>query len=97
MERSRVGLSVCLSVRPFVVCPIVRQQERRATGLLLSALRAGYRSIAGAGAQQQRRRSTALGIKHGQCHVDSRVDEAEHKLVQLFEINLLNIIIHNSL
>ena len=47
MERSRVGLSVCLSVRPFVVCPIVRQQERRATGLLLSALRAGYRSIAG--------------------------------------------------
>jgi len=33
-----------------------------------------------AGAQQQRRRSTALSNKYGQCHVDSRVDEAEHRL-----------------
>ena len=32
-----------------------------------------YRSTAGAGAQQQRRRSTALSSKRGQCHVESRV------------------------
>jgi len=38
-----------------------------------------YRSTpAGAGAQQQRRRSTALSSKCGQCHVHSRLDEAEH-------------------
>jgi len=42
-----------------------------------------HRSIAaGAGAQQQRRRSRALSSKCGQCHVDSRVDEAEHRLVK---------------
>ena len=28
-----------------------------------------------------RSRSTALSSKFGQCHVDSRVDEAEHRLV----------------
>jgi len=38
-----------------------------------------YRSSAAA--QQQRRRSTALSSKCGQCHVDSRVDEAEHRVV----------------
>jgi len=43
-----------------------------------------YRSTA-PGAQQQRRRSTspcstALSSECGQCHVDSRVDEAEHRL-----------------
>ena len=43
-----------------------------------------YRSTA-SGAQQQRRRSTsprstALSSECGQCHVDSRVDEAEHRL-----------------
>jgi len=39
-----------------------------------------YRSTA-AGARQQRRRSTALSSKCGQSHVDSRVGEAERKLV----------------
>jgi len=29
------------SIRPYV-CPIDRQQQRRSSGLLLSALRAGY-------------------------------------------------------
>ena len=42
-----------------------------------------YRSTAAdAGAQQQRRRSTALSSKCGQCRVDSRVDEPEHRLVR---------------
>jgi len=36
VERPSVGLSVCPSV-----CPVDRQQQRRAAGLLLSAVRAG--------------------------------------------------------
>jgi len=39
-----------------------------------------YRSTA-AGTQHQRRRSTALSSKCGQCRVVSRVDEAEPILV----------------
>jgi len=39
MKRSSVRTSVCLSARPSV-CPIVRPQERRAAGLLLSTSRA---------------------------------------------------------
>jgi len=39
MKRSSVSLSVRLSLRPSL-CPIDRQQQRRAAGLLLSALRA---------------------------------------------------------
>ena len=35
-----------------------------------------YRSITNAGAQQQRRRSTALSRNYGQCHVNGRADEA---------------------
>jgi len=51
------------SVRPSV-CPIDRQQQRRAAGLLVERCEdRRYRSIAGAGAQRQRRRSTALGVK----------------------------------
>ena len=69
-----------LSVRPSV-CPIWPQQ-RRAAGLLLSAVRAGdidrQRRSPGAAA---RCRSTALSSKCGQCHVDSRVGEAARRLV----------------
>ena len=57
------------------VCPVIRPQQRRTAGLLLSAMRA--KGIA----QQQRSSSTALSSKCGQCHVDSQVDEAEHRLV----------------
>jgi len=32
------------------------------------------------GARQQQCRSTALSSKCGQCHVDSRINEAEHRL-----------------
>ena len=35
----------------------------------------------GAGAQHQRRHSTAFSSKCRQCYVDSRVDEAEHRPV----------------
>ena len=87
--RSRVyvdlsGCSFCPCVRPSV-CPIIRQEQRRAVSLLLSAGRVGRicRSTA-AGAQQQRRRSTrrstALSSKCRQCHVDSRVNEAKYRL-----------------
>ena len=68
------------SVRPSV-CPIDRQQQRSAAGLLLSALTAGgslgrhrcVLAIAGAGAQQQRRRAAGAAIsgKCEQCHVYS--------------------------
>ena len=71
-------VSICLSVPSF-------DSERRAAGLLLSAPRTGdldRHSTVGAGAQQQRRRRTAHSSKCRQCHVDSRVDEAEHKLAR---------------
>jgi len=79
MQRSGVRLSVC---------PIIRPQQRRATaGLLLSAVQAGdiarQRQAPCSNGAAARGRSTALGSKCGQCHVDSRVDEAEHRLVAL--------------
>jgi len=54
-----------------------------AAGLLLSARQAGDigRQRPVPGTKQQRRRSTALSSKCGQCRVDSRVDEAEHRLI----------------
>jgi len=59
MQWSVVDPSVCLSV---CVCPIVRQPLQSAAGLLLSAPVAGHNrsTAAGACAQQQPRRSTAL-------------------------------------
>ena len=70
------------SVSPSVSQPvhsIVRQQHRWPAGLLLSALRAAdidlqlpARRTGCRRAQQQRRRSTALRSKCGQCHVDRR-------------------------
>ena len=43
-----------------------------AAGLLLSARQAGDIGRQRPGTQQQRRRSTALSSKCGQCHVDRR-------------------------
>jgi len=58
MKRSSVRPSVRLFVRSSV-CPIDRQQQRHAAGLLLNAQWPGvdwrYRSKAGDGAQQQMR------------------------------------------
>ena len=68
MKRSSVRLSV----------PSIDRSS--GAGLLLSALRARDQSTT-PGTQQQRRRSTALGSRCGQCHVDIRVDEAEHRLL----------------
>jgi len=66
-------LSVCLSV-----CPIVRQQERRAGGEFAAERIAGSgsRSIAGAGAQHPQH-----GSKCVLCRVDSRINDAEYRLV----------------
>jgi len=50
------------SIRPSV-CPVDRQQQQRAAGLLLRTRRAG---------DIDRQQSTALSSKCGQCHVDSR-------------------------
>jgi len=68
------------------VCPISQTQQRRAVGLLLSAVRAKHidrqRPAAAApqdGAQQQMR----------QCHVDSRINETEHGLGLLSILALL--------
>jgi len=76
MKRSSVLPSLC-PVCPPSVCPSHRSTaQRHAAGLLLSARQAGdvdrlLYGAAGAGAQQQRCRSTALCSKCGQCRVDS--------------------------
>jgi len=73
VERPSVCPPVCPSV--LSVCSI-RPPHASAAGLLLCAL-GGARHIDRllhgwrAGAQQQRRRSTALSSKCEQCHVDS--------------------------
>ena len=66
-----VSLSACLSPR-LSVCLSVPSFARRCGGFAAER-RAGrrYRSTA-ASAQQQRRHSTALSSKCGQCHVDNR-------------------------
>ena len=76
-----------MSVHPSVrqsVYPISRTQQRRAAGLLLSAVHATdidrQRRAPGSSSAAARCRSTALSSKRGQCHVGSRVDEAEHRL-----------------
>ena len=59
-------------------------QQRRTAGLLLSAVRAEdidrQRRAPGSSSAAARGRSTALSSKCGQCHVDSRINEAEHRL-----------------
>ena len=80
----RLRLCVYKTVRRPSVC-LCRRSTARAAGLMLSVPRPGDRSIAGDAAQQQRRRS-----KCGQCRVDSRVDQAEHRLVD-FLISLLTL------
>jgi len=47
-----------------------------------------YRSTA-PGARQQQRRSPALSSKCGQCHVDSQINEAEHRLGLVSILGLL--------
>ena len=61
-------------VRPYA-CISRRSTAAAACGGFAAECRAGrtYRSTAaGVGAQQQRRRSTALSSTCGQCHVDNR-------------------------
>ena len=70
------------SVRPSV-CPISQTQQRRAAGLLLSAVRAKeidrQRRAPGSSSAAARVRSTVLSSKCGQRHVDCRINEAEHR------------------
>ena len=91
--RSRVYKTVrCPSVRLSVsqsVPSVKRTQQRRAAGLLLSAVRAKdidrQRRAPGSSSAAARGRSTALSSKFGdQCYVDSRVDEAEHRWVSFY-------------
>ena len=58
------------SVRLSVPSIDSSSEQRRAAGLLLSAVREW--TVAGADAQQQRRRNTTFSSKCGQCHIDSR-------------------------
>jgi len=79
MKRYSVRLSVRLSHRSTDAAVAGGFAAERPAGMR-------YRSIAGAGAQQQRRRSTALSSKCGQCHVDSggtrlNTDSSIHKFV----------------
>ena len=91
--RSRVYKTV---PRPSVcqsVCPISRTQQQRAAGLLRSAVRTKdidrQRQAPGGSSATARGCSTALSIKWGQCHIDSRINEAEHKLELLSILGLL--------
>ena len=86
-----------MSVRPSVrqsVCPISQTQQRRAVGLLLSAVRAEdidrQRRAPGSSSAAARGRSTALSSKCGQGHVDSRINKAEHRLGLLSIFGSLN-------
>jgi len=75
--RPSVRSSVCLSHHSTAAAACGGFDAKRRVGKTYRSTAAG----AGAQAQQQRRRSTAFGSKCGQCHVDSRVHEAEHRLV----------------
>jgi len=73
--RSRVYKTVrCPSVRQSV-CPISQTQQRRAAGLLLSAVRSKdidrQRRAPGSSSAAARVRSTALSSKCGQRHVNA--------------------------
>ena len=72
-----------------VRCPSVRLSHKSNAATACGGFaaerrtRKRYRSTAPGARQQQRRspgRSTALSSKCGQCHVDSRINEAEHRL-----------------
>ena len=85
-----------MSVRPSVrqsVCLISQTQQRRVVGLLLSAVCAKdiyrQRRAPGSSSAAARGRSTALSSKCGQRHVDSRINEAEHRLGLLSILGLL--------
>jgi len=82
--RSRVYKTVRLSVS---------QSNAAAAGLLLSAVLAKdidrQRRVSGSSSAAARGRSTALSSKCGQCHVGSRINEAEHRLGLLSILGLL--------
>jgi len=65
--------------KPTRVSLIYRTERfaQLSAGLLPSVVRAG--ATAPAPSMQQRRHGTALSGKRGQCHADSRVDEADHR------------------
>ena len=92
--RNRVYKTVrCPSVCPSVSLSHQSNVQRRAAGLLLSAVRAKdidrQRRAPGSSSAGARGRSTVLSSKCGQCHVDSRINEAEHRLGLLAILGLL--------
>jgi len=74
MKRSRVRPSIRPYFRLSVRLYIPSIDSSSSSGGFADGRLAGKqcRSIAGDGAQQQQRRSTALSSKCGQCRVDSR-------------------------
>jgi len=85
-----------LSVRPSVrqsICAISQTQQRRAAGLLLSAVRAKdidrQRRAPGSNSAAARAATRRSAAKCGQCHVDNRINEAGHRLGLLSFLGLL--------
>jgi len=84
--RSRVRVTVGYSS----VCPVDRQQQRRAAGLLLSALRAGDIDIDRQLRERCGRRAAGAGSKCGQRHVEIRRRRLSTDLLSVYnsQINL---------
>ena len=76
LKRSRVRPSVCLSRRSIAAAEWGGFAAESPEGRR-------FRSITGAGAQQQRRRSTALSSKCGQCCWWQPTNEAERILIKI--------------
>jgi len=93
MKRLSVSLSVCPSVwlsrhsTAAAACGVFAA-ERRA-GRRYRSIAAGRRRPAATIRYRRTGRSAALSSKCGQCHVGSRVDEAEHRLVVVVIVVLL--------
>jgi len=75
-------------------------QQRRAAGLLLSAVRAKdidrQRRAPGSSSAAAQGRSTALSSKCGQCHVDSRINEAEQPWVIFYFRPIKSLAVFNA-
>jgi len=83
MKRSDVRPSVCLSHHSTTTAACGGFAVERRAGRRYRSTAAGLGHPAATGnSDTARGRSTALSSKCGQCHVDSHVEEAEHRLVK---------------
>jgi len=83
MQRSGVCPSVCLSHHLTAATSRGGFAAERRAAEDIGRLQYGRRRAPSSNGAAARSRSTALSSKCGQCHVDSRVDEAEHRLVNI--------------